>query len=82
MRRKALVIAVGTLIAIRLWPHKSLEELISLRGKVAVVTGAAGGVVCGACEAGSFPLGEAAYVFMTDALGRSLSEGPRAGEPA
>ncbi len=28
-------------------------------------SGAAGGVVCGACEAASFPLGEQAYGFMT-----------------
>ncbi len=41
-------------------------------------SGAAGGVVCGACEAGSFALGEDAYVFMTEALGRSLSDAPDA----
>lgn len=41
-------------------------------------SGAAGGVVCGACEAGSFALGEDAYVFMTEALGRSLTEAPDA----
>jgi DNA repair protein RecO (recombination protein O) len=45
-------------------------------------SGAAGGVVCGACEAGSFPLHEDAYVFMTDALGRSLSDVPAAAEVA
>jgi DNA repair protein RecO (recombination protein O) len=45
-------------------------------------SGAAGGVVCGACEAGSFSLGEEAYVFMTDALGRSLSDVPAASDPA
>jgi len=45
-------------------------------------SGAAGGVVCGACEAGSFPLHEDAYVFMTDALGRSLSDVPVAEDAA
>jgi DNA repair protein RecO (recombination protein O) len=45
-------------------------------------SGAAGGVVCSACEAGSFALGEDAYRFMTDALARSLSEAPEAGDPA
>jgi DNA repair protein RecO (recombination protein O) len=45
-------------------------------------SGAAGGVVCGACEAGSFALSEDAYAFMTDALGRSLSDVPAAGDPA
>jgi DNA repair protein RecO (recombination protein O) len=42
-------------------------------------SGAAGGVVCGACEAGSFPLGQEAHDFMTEALGRTLTEVPEAG---
>jgi len=41
-------------------------------------SGAAGGVVCGACEAGSFPLSESAHGFMVDALGRSLTDAPQA----
>src|SRR5271167_1382368 len=45
-------------------------------------SGAAGGVVCAACEAGSFPLGEAAHSFMVDALGRPLGEAPDAPAPA
>ncbi len=45
-------------------------------------SGAAGGVVCAACEAGSFPLGEEAHTFMTDALACPLSEAPSAQEPA
>jgi DNA repair protein RecO (recombination protein O) len=45
-------------------------------------SGAAGGVVCGACEAGSFSLGEQAHAFMAQALGRPLAETPRAGEQA
>jgi DNA repair protein RecO (recombination protein O) len=45
-------------------------------------SGAAGGVVCSACEAGSFPLGQDAYVFMTEALGRALTEAPQASAPA
>ena len=45
-------------------------------------SGAAGGVVCGACEAGSFPLGREAHQFMADALARSLSEAPQAGTAA
>jgi DNA repair protein RecO (recombination protein O) len=45
-------------------------------------SGAAGGVVCAACEAGSFPLGAEAYEFMTEALGRPLHEAPTAGEQA
>ncbi|MCW3032787.1 MAG: repair protein RecO [Solirubrobacteraceae bacterium] len=45
-------------------------------------SGAAGGVVCAACEAGSFALGEEAHGFMADALGKSLTEAPVAGEQA
>jgi DNA repair protein RecO (recombination protein O) len=45
-------------------------------------SGAAGGVVCGACEAGSFPLGQEAHGFMTDALGRPLAEAPAAPDRA
>jgi DNA repair protein RecO (recombination protein O) len=45
-------------------------------------SGAAGGVVCAACEAGSFPLGEDAYRFMTEALGRALTEVPDVPEAA
>jgi DNA repair protein RecO (recombination protein O) len=45
-------------------------------------SGAAGGVVCAACEAGSFPLEEEAHGFMTEALGRPLTEVPTAAGPA
>jgi DNA repair protein RecO (recombination protein O) len=43
-------------------------------------SGAAGGVVCGSCEAGSFGLSEGAHRFMVDALARPLAEAPEAGE--
>jgi DNA repair protein RecO (recombination protein O) len=45
-------------------------------------SGAAGGVVCAACEAGSFPLSEEAHGFMVAAIGKPLAEAPRAGEQA
>jgi DNA repair protein RecO (recombination protein O) len=41
-------------------------------------SGAAGGVVCGSCEAGSFGLGEAAHTFMVEALAKPLNEAPAA----
>jgi DNA repair protein RecO (recombination protein O) len=41
-------------------------------------SGAAGGVVCGACEANAFPLEEDAHAFMVAALGRSLADTPEA----
>lgn len=43
---------------------------------------AAGGVVCGACEASSFPLAEESHVFLTAAIGLPLSETPAASERA
>jgi DNA repair protein RecO (recombination protein O) len=41
-------------------------------------SGAAGGVVCGGCEAGSFPLSEEAHRFMVEALALPLAEAPEA----
>lgn len=41
-------------------------------------SGAAGGVICSCCEAGSFPLDEEAHRFMVEALAQPLSEAPAA----
>lgn len=41
-------------------------------------SGAAGGIVCSSCEAGSFLIGEDAHRFMVEALGRPLAEAPAA----
>jgi DNA repair protein RecO (recombination protein O) len=41
-------------------------------------SGAAGGVVCGACERGGFPLLGEAHSFMVEALGRPLIDAPGA----
>lgn len=43
-------------------------------------SGAAGGVVCSACEGGAFALEEQAHEFMVQALGQSLAEAPQAHE--
>lgn len=48
---------------------------------IAGFSGAAGGVVCGSCEASSFPLGEEAHRFMVEGFAKSLSEAPAA-EPS
>src|SRR3954452_9742072 len=45
-------------------------------------SGAAGGVVCSACEASSFPLDAAAHEFLTGALGTPLHATPDASERA
>jgi len=39
---------------------------------------AAGGVVCAACEAGSFPLDAETHTFLAEALGRPLAQTPAA----
>ena len=49
---------------------------------LAAFSGAAGGVVCSACEATGFVLGEEAHAFMTGALGAPLAEVPPAGDLA
>src|SRR5262249_59207829 len=41
-------------------------------------SGAAGGVVCAACEAGSFPLSEDAHRFMVAAIAKPLAGAPGA----
>jgi DNA repair protein RecO (recombination protein O) len=43
-------------------------------------SGAAGGVVCAGCEAGSFPLSEGAHRFMVESIAAPLAEAPEAGE--
>jgi DNA repair protein RecO (recombination protein O) len=43
-------------------------------------SGAAGGVVCSSCEAGSFPLDEEAYHFLVSALGTPLAQAPQAAD--
>jgi DNA repair protein RecO (recombination protein O) len=45
-------------------------------------SGAAGGVVCAGCEAGSFELSEEAHRFMVEAIASPLAEAPEAGERA
>ena len=45
-------------------------------------SGAAGGVVCSACEAGSFALSQDAHDFLVAALARPLAEAPDAAAPA
>jgi DNA repair protein RecO (recombination protein O) len=45
-------------------------------------SGAAGGIVCGACEGGAFELSAEAHRFMVEALGRPLVTVPGAGEGA
>jgi DNA repair protein RecO (recombination protein O) len=47
-------------------------------GPITAFSPAAGGVVCGACEAGAFALDAEAHAFLVDALGRPLAQAPAA----
>ena len=49
-------------------------EADDLRG----FSGAAGGVVCGACERGAFELSPSAHAFMVEAIGKPLANAPNA----
>jgi DNA repair protein RecO (recombination protein O) len=81
-RAGALQFRLKLLHAAGLAPHLGACAHCGEREHLAGFSGAAGGVVCGACEAGSFPLGEDAHGFMTDALARALTETPDAPERA
>jgi DNA repair protein RecO (recombination protein O) len=81
-RAGALAFRLKLLLAAGLAPALGACACCGEREHLVGFSGSAGGVVCGACEAASFPLGEAAYNFMTEALGRSLSEIPDAPDPA
>ncbi|MDX6378844.1 MAG: repair protein RecO [Gaiellaceae bacterium] len=74
--RLKLLLAAG--LAPQLAACASCGEADHLAG----FSGAAGGVVCTACEATGFALGEEAHAFMTGALGCALADAPHAGERA
>jgi DNA repair protein RecO (recombination protein O) len=52
------------------------------REHLGAFSGAAGGVVCDGCEAGSFPLDGEAHEFMVAALGQPLADAPGASQAA
>jgi DNA repair protein RecO (recombination protein O) len=81
-RAAALAFRLKLLLAAGLAPQLGACAACGEREHLAGFSGAAGGVVCGACEAAAFPLGREAYSFMTEALGRPLGEAPDAPEQA
>jgi DNA repair protein RecO (recombination protein O) len=81
-RGAALAFRLKLLLAAGLAPQLGACASCGEREHLVGFSGADGGVVCGACEAGSFPLEEEAHRFMAEALGRSLTEAPDAPEPA
>ncbi len=81
-RARGLQFRLKLLHAAGLAPHLGACAHCGEREHLVGFSGAAGGVVCGACEAGSFALGEDAHGFMTDALASALAETPEAPERA
>ncbi len=81
-RAGALAFRLKLLVAAGLAPQLDACANCGEREHLVGFSGAAGGVVCGACEAGSFPLAQEAHRFMTDALGNPLTAAPSAGGTA
>ena len=77
-----LAFRLKLLVAAGFGPQLSACASCGEREHLAGFSGAAGGVVCEACEASAFPLDEAAHGFMVEALGRPLAQTPDAGERA
>jgi DNA repair protein RecO (recombination protein O) len=77
-RANALAFRLKLLLAAGFAPHLAGCASCGERDHLVGFSGAAGGVVCGACEATSFPLEEEAHAFMVAALGRSLADAPDA----
>ncbi|HWX73843.1 MAG TPA: DNA repair protein RecO [Solirubrobacteraceae bacterium] len=81
-RTPALAFRLKLLLAAGLAPQLGACASCGAHEHLLGFSGAAGGVVCEACEAGSFPLGAQARGFMVDALARALNEAPGASELA
>jgi DNA repair protein RecO (recombination protein O) len=64
------------LVAAGFGPQLSACATCGEREHLVGFSGAAGGVVCEACEASSFQLDEGAHGFMVEALGRPLAQAP------
>ncbi len=81
-RANALAFRLKLLLAAGLAPQLGACASCGEREHLVGFSGAAGGVVCRACEAGSFLLGAEAHDFMVGALGAALAEAPGAAEAA
>jgi DNA repair protein RecO (recombination protein O) len=77
-----LAFRLKLLLAAGLAPQLAACASCGEREHLSGFSGAAGGVVCPACEAGSFPLDEDAHAFLAGAMGRPLAETPPAAQRA
>jgi DNA repair protein RecO (recombination protein O) len=74
----ALAFRLKLLLAAGFAPQLSACAGCGASEHLAGFSGAAGGVVCTACEASAFALGQEAHDFLVGALGRPLAEAPEA----
>ena len=81
-RANALAFRLKLLLAAGFAPHLASCASCGEPEHLVGFSGAAGGVVCGACEAGSFALPQEGHDFLVAALGSPLADSPDAGPPA
>jgi DNA repair protein RecO (recombination protein O) len=81
-RAQALAFRLKLLLAAGFAPELVACASCGEREHLVAFSGAAGGVVCPGCEAGSFPLEPEAREFLAGALARSLADSPSAPERA
>jgi len=74
----ALAFRLKLLLAAGFAPQLAACAACGESDHLAGFSGAAGGVVCTACEASAFALGQEAHDFLVGALGRPLAEAPDA----
>ena len=77
-RANALAFRLKLLLAAGFAPHLASCASCGEPEHLVGFSGAAGGVVCGACEAGSFALSQEGHDFLVGALGRPLADAPDA----
>jgi DNA repair protein RecO (recombination protein O) len=81
-RAQALAFRIKLLLVAGFAPELSSCAACGESEHIGAFSPSAGGVVCAGCEAGSFPLGEEAHRFLTEALARPLADAPNAPERA
>jgi DNA repair protein RecO (recombination protein O) len=77
-RANALAFRLKLLLAAGFAPQLAACASCGEREHLSGFSGAAGGVVCAACEASAFPLDQEAHDFLVTALARPLAEAPDA----
>jgi DNA repair protein RecO (recombination protein O) len=75
-----LAFKLKLLLAAGVVPQLAACASCGTRDHLFAFSAAAGGVVCGSCEAAGFPLDADAYSFLVSALGSPLARAPGASE--